>query len=194
MWQIKREREKLLHRKITLILAICVCVYSSCCSTNSWENENKNRHSIYSLIYSTEHLGDEPVRGSLLAWEKRNTVLISKIPSFVQHEILPVNFRRPQRSCHKWTSCVKRFGIQNSRGLSELISSSWHSLICQLSQESLWNRCLCEGFHCIMILVSFRLSLHFQFDLKILLLMWAIKHSVVGEVVLSSLIARFSYL
>lgn len=66
----ERAREKLFHRKIILILAISVCVYSSCCSTSSWGNKNKNCYSIYSLIYFTEHLGDEPVRGSTLAWAK----------------------------------------------------------------------------------------------------------------------------
>lgn len=107
----ERVREKLLHRKIILILAICVCVYSSCCSTNSWGNINKNCHSIYSLIYFTEHLGNEPVKESMLALGKRNAVLIPKISSLIHCEILSVNFRRPQRNCDKWVSCVKRFGI-----------------------------------------------------------------------------------
>lgn len=93
----ERAREKLLHRKIILILAICVCVYSSCCSTNSWGNKNKNCNSIYSLIYFTEHLGDELVRESMLAWGKRNAVLIPKTSSSIHHEILSVNFRRPPK-------------------------------------------------------------------------------------------------
>lgn len=76
----ERAREKLLHRKIILILAICVCVYSNCCSTNSRGNKNKNCHSIYSLIYFSEHLGREPVRASMLAWRKRNVVLIPRYP------------------------------------------------------------------------------------------------------------------
>lgn len=89
---------------------------------------------------------------------------------------------------------VKVFGIcKISKGLSELIRTSWHTLICHLSQELFQNRCPCEVFHCIMILVSFSLLLQFQFDLKILLSDVCYK-AVVDELAVSLLVVRFSYL
>lgn len=79
-------------------LAICVCVYPSCCFTNSWENKN-HQHLLFNLLHRpiSQVLGE----GEHAGLGKRNAALIPKLSSFTHCEISSVNFRRPKRNCDK---------------------------------------------------------------------------------------------